>query len=288
MSPIIFSLFQICGIFPFEITTQKQIFYSKFWHFWSVFLHLSVIILSIIELFIYWQLPDNVGYIYKSLLKFEPYPALIRVILQSASVLFRSIFGMLKIYVESIVKASTSETNKVAHKATLLVLIFIFTLNILVYSIFKSRLNNWSSLLNFSISVIQSAYGLIHFLYCYISLHTINYNLNEIETKIQRLRSRHNYYKILCRKRILEEIDENIKVYNYFSEIFYFLIKIIIFEAFYESLLGIKQAEDLLYSEQLKNFVVPGICLVIYHLYAVPMLFLVIHQGHSIQAKVLY
>lgn len=288
MSPLTFLLFQIFGILPFKITRKQKVLYSKAWHSWATFLILSVIVLSIIRVILFWYFETfyNIGFIYKCLIRFEPYSILFGSILLGAPVLSSSLFKRLEKYAQAVVTTSTSATKKFANKATVAVLILMFAYNMMTYVVFKPMINDYTELLNFSIGVMQSVYGLINFLHCYLTLYTISYNLTIIEERLEGLRSKPNYYKVILRRGILKKIDDNILVYEYFSKIFYFFIKIITFDVFYESLLGIKHIEDLLCFIEKGGSIVLGITLFICHLQGVPLLFSVIHQGHSIQVKV--
>lgn len=294
MSPFLFLLLQFFGIFPFKITTKREILYSKSWHSWSVFMNLSVIFVSCGRTLLFWNMHpeqdpefEHLQCIYSSLVRFEPVIILTRIILLIAPVFSRSLFSMYKIYVQEFVKASTSETNELTNKVTIVTLVFICSLNTAAYIIFKPLIRDWFEFLDFVTGMIQSTYSSIHFIHVYIALHVINFNLKKIEREIQGLRSRSNYYKIFIRKKILEGVDENLRMYNSFSRIFHFCVKMITFEVFYEALLGIKSIEDIVYSLKTRDFDVwLGITAVVFHLYGSPVLFLLIHQGHLFQAKV--
>lgn len=279
-----FLLLQIFGIFPFKITNQNKTLYSKFLHIWSVFFNTSVIFASLMRTFLIVDESFYTGSVYSFLFKYESHFVLIGITMESSPTFLRNLLNLLKIYVQTIVKGTSSETNFEANKAAIVILIYICIHVICVQTFLSPLKSDWASFLNLWISVAQSIYNLMHFLHFYIVLYIINYNLKEIEKKIKILGIRPDRYRILVKERILKSLDQNLKIYKYFSKIFYLFVEMIICQVFYDTVVALKFIEDIMCS---KIFTIgPEIVMTIWHLYGTPLLFIVIHQGHIFQERV--
>lgn len=293
MTPFSFLLFQLCGIFPFKISAhQKSIQNSKFWHFWAIAMH-SIVILAAYKHFMMlleqFSSADN-QFFYIILARYQPVITLIEVILLSSQVVFKGLFITLKIYVQTIVKVSTSETYKLGNKATVIVLVFLCIFYILLFISYQELMfDSWNAALISGVYLTLISYSSIHFLHFYITLEIIIFKLMEQEKKLESLRSRSKYFKVNIKNNLMEGIDDILKVYNCFSRIYHFFVKVLTLRVFYDALLGIKFLEDTIqYFIETDNLyeIVNGILGMVYHLYGVPMLFMIIHQGHLIQTQV--
>lgn len=292
MSPFSFLVFQIFGVFPFNFSShQKKILPSKFWRYWSVFANLFVMLACCTQIMMLWSeksLHDG-QFIYVTLFRYQPVIILIEVILLSSVVMSKSFFRTLEIYVQAIVKITTSETDKLTKKAIVVVLLLIcvFYLFVLHYLHFK-RMDSWSVLLRIGLTFTLTSYCSIHHLHFYIALYIINFKLMEKAKKLEDLRSRPRYLKVHIRNKHVEKIDEILRSFNCFSKIYHFFAKVMTFRVFYDALLGIKYMEDveLILKEGDSLEIFYEILGVIYHLYGVPMLFMIINQGHIFKTEV--
>lgn len=275
-------LFQFFGIFPFTIH-HKHVFYSKFWHFWSIFINLTIITVSIIRIFLFWDWypePNNIGFIYQLASKYEPHLLLFEIVLAGFVVLCRS---KLYEYVKVLVKLSLS--SHMINWSVLALIGFLCGLIVNIHIFYNTSLDSELDVLDSWFAVMQSVYNLMQLLHIMLSLYVINSNLS---VQRKRLLERNScYHSIFIQKKVLTEVDTIISLYSQFSNIFDIFLKTFILEQFYDTLVGIKIIYDMSYSWNDKNFHVESeVTVTVWYLYGTPLIFFVMYQGDLIQKKV--
>lgn len=277
MNPFLFKLFQFFGVFPFKLKDNKIVF-SKYVYAWTVFITSFFLSISI-KRFLFNR--DNIitiyGYILGMLTYYQPIFPLIEISLSMIPVYFS--LESLERYIQNLVAITQTwnGTNKKMMTVLILVVIQCYVLirDINVVYIPVVDLDNK---IEGICGGAQTIFRTVHLLHFYVALNGMVESLKRTEVNLKNGEL----------KNVFDEYCNVLETYQEFGELYQFFMRYCILEVFYDCMTGLKKLSDYFFNH---NGVI-GISddiealIVFWWLFLVPLLMLVLHEGHVLHDKV--
>lgn len=279
MYPIPFMLFQLYGILPFKVTSNK-IYFSKFWFIWTILITSTFIVLSINRCSAYldWRFEISNNYIYMTLLKYEPFWVLLGVCMSTTPFYFS--INRLQKYVQNLLRLSLAlkNTNKKRVAVVMLTIVEWFVLYEGV-QIFYPTSETIEAKIDSIVSILQSTIRSAHLLHLYVAISVLVGHLKIIETSMESWNL----------KKIFVEYCKLLKVYKQLRRLYQTFLRFILLEVFYDVMTGLKVLEDISVHHQIAEKTVGHEAFTIFwYLLHTPLLMLILHEGQLFNQKVLY
>lgn len=266
-------LFGYFGIFPFNIHNKKLIF-SQNLHRYSIFLVILMCMGSLVRCNIYnkWIPERNAIYIFNLMVKFEPYSDLIQILLASM-ILFR--FRKFKKFAQICLVFCTKHEKELIKKV---ICVFLLLLSLLFASIIYLCVTkyNFEDQTDGVIGFGQTMFRTV----CLLQICTFLFVITRESKRIkERLRFRKDF------DQIFHDFTTLSVMFTRFHNFFHLQMKLNIIQCFYEFLLAIKRAENVLFKESSDKRV--DYQLVFWYFFHIPTTYMIIHLGEMILNQVM-
>lgn len=275
------TLFQFFGIFPFTVTNHK-VKRSKFLYIWSVLITSTFTVLSIKRCLIYFDFGSElkIGFVSLILVKFESFWALLEICL-STTPIHISLNQCIK-YVQSIFNLSSS-SNKINKKMMAVLMVTLVEWYMLFkivqdvyYPIFGSIPEYY---LDIIITPIQTFVRSAHLLHFFVAINAMVEHLRNVEGNLKN-------WEI---KKVFDEYYKVLIAYKQLGKLYQTFMSFILVEVFYHTMIGLKRLQDHVFFDGTAE---RGADLfaytVFWYWFNIPLLMLVLHEGHLFHQQVLY
>lgn len=214
--------------------------------------------------------------IFTTLINYEPYLGLIEIILSTIPIYFAS--KSLQRYSQILVnlKLNLSCANKKIVSVFILTICHSCILITLIIVILYPTSETIDEGIDGIADLIQSIFRLLHLFHFFVAFNRLFENLKTVETNLKKAKLEKVFVETF---KVLETYDELGNFYEFFM-LFTFL------EIFYDTLTGVKKLEDLLFHYEDFGFDIVEASTVFWWLFQVPLLILVLHEGHLLHEKV--
>lgn len=276
---LLFKIFQFFGVFPFKIENNK-IKVSKLLFKWSILITSSLLLISIHRCIFFNALSTKkYNYIFTILVKYEPFWVLTGIFLSSIPTYFFQ--SRLKKYIQSFFNLSLALNGKNKRMiAVLIIIIFQWCVYIaMMHVIFFPTMKSMEAKYEAIVATIQLIFRTLHLLHFYVGLNTMVENVKLIE------RSMENGHLI----HVFDEFCKVMKVYGQLRKLYQISMRFILLEVFYDAITGVKRLDDyLFYHYGVQHDGDREAVIVYWCMFHVPLLILVLHEGHLFHQKVFY
>lgn len=278
MNRVCFRIFNLFGTLPYDILPNNRTTFSKYWYTWSLFFTFVIVLISIWRYYIFlkWNPELNNGYIYSILSKHEPVVNLSGIIFTFIMIIPRKTIKRLGILLELLTNVESEKCKRFQVK---MLVSYSSGFGFLCYSVIRNQytsLDTWEKV-DIVVSLVQDSCKLVMLFQLCIFLNIIFTSLDKVEKDVKN-KSFHLIYK---------SIANILSTKSKFTKIYKTLELMVMFESFYEALLGMKCTKDYL-SGQYKytTYLESDAVLIFWYFFHFPSFFLLIHLSHKCQRKV--
>lgn len=279
MNFLLIKLFQFFGVFPFNIK-NKKIRFSKFSYMWSILITTFFISISIKRCLYYYA--DNMttfSYVFAMLTNYEPYFPCIEICLSTIPIYFS--LKHLRRYIQNLVSLmpSSNGTNKKMIINVIIIILQCCVFIRMLQGVYFPTVELMSDIIDGTCSGIQTIFRKVHLLHFYVALNGMVEHLKRVERNLKNGQL----------KEVFDEYCKVLETYEELGMIYHFFMIYSLFDVFYDTMSGVKKLQDFLfnhYGEEAQSDDVEGF-IIWWWLFLVPILMLVLHEGHLVHEKVL-
>lgn len=277
MQSFVFKLFQLFGVFPFKIKIKK-IRFSKVFYMWSILITSLFTLISIKRCSYYTNSINKYNYMFTMLVNYEPFLGLTEICLSTIPIYFS--LKLLKKYIQSLVNLSSSNARNKKVMTVVVLIIFewcvlVRLMQIVYYPTCETTVEKIDGILD----AIQSIFRSAHLLHFYVALNGMVEHMKVVERDVENVKL----------DKVFDEASKVLEAYEKLGKAYQFFVRFVCLEVFYDTLTGVKKLEDFLIDhygvieDESQDF---DAFIVFWWLFHVPLLMMVIHEGHLFHEKV--
>lgn len=264
--------------FPKPDFLESKAYILQNWHYWSSFVTSMILIISAIRCQYYYNIvitPNNSGYIFNFLAKCEPMVTISEYIYFGVILCQKKKVEKL---VQNVVLLSTRQIKRIMFVVVFLTILMLFYLYKMVFKLLCTDSVRYQVKLDSVVYGIQITVRACHLLFIAVMLFVINFGLSSWRKEFA-----HTKHEIRDSYKELIHISD---LYNGFSNLFYYVMKINVVHCFYGVLCGMKRIEDALKRAPDDIYGKYDGIIIYLNLFHFPMILIICHAGEVFKEQV--